>query len=72
MTIKVTETSCVSVFVLYIADDDSARILTLVRARKALVRSHLACTTPSAPCDLIVSMALKLSTSVALRSALAL
>ena len=70
--ITATDTPCVSVAVLYMADDDSARIFTLVRARNALARSHFACTTLSAPCALMVSMAPRLSTSVALRIALAL
>ena len=42
---------------------------TLVRARKALARSQRACITPSAPCDLMVSMPVRLSISVALRCA---
>ena len=48
-----------------------ARIFTPVRARNTLLRSHLACTTLSAPCDLMVSMPVRLSISVALRIALA-
>ncbi len=53
----------------YIAADDSARIFTLVCARKALARSQRACTTLSAPWVLLVSMPVRLSTSVALRCA---
>ena len=55
----------------YMAPRRQARMRTLVRARKVLTRSQRAWITPSAPCVLIVSMPVRLSTSVALRCALA-
>jgi hypothetical protein len=66
-----TATSWVSVLVAYIAPEDRPRILTLVPARNRLARSHFDWMTLSAPCDLMVSMADRLSISVALRCALA-
>ena len=54
-----------------VADDDSARMRTLMRERKTLARSQRAWITPSAPSDLMVSMPVRLSISVALRCAAA-
>ena len=69
--ITATVANCVSVLAAYIAPDDRPRMRTLMRARKVLTRSQRAWITPSAPCVLMVSMPARLSTSVALRCALA-
>ena len=69
ITMMATLDSWVRKLVPYIADDDSARIFTFVSARNALARSQRAWITPSAPCDLMVSMPVRLSIRVALRSA---
>ena len=71
MTTIETLAICVSQDVPYIAEDDSERIRTWVRARNRLARSHLAWIALSAPCDLIVSRPARLSINVALRCAAA-
>ena len=71
ITIIDTDTSCISEPVVYVAPEDNPRIFTLVLARNTLARSHFDWITLSAPCDLMVSMADRLSISVALRCALA-
>ena len=67
--IVITLHNCVSHAVPVDADAESARMRTLVRARKVLARSHLAWIAPSAPWALMVSMPVRLSISVALRCA---
>ena len=69
--IKAMLTTCVTIIAPLVALEESRRIWALVRARKAEVRSHLFCTTPSAPWVLMVSSEVRLSTSDALRSAAA-
>jgi hypothetical protein len=62
-------TSCEIVEAPFMAEADNRRRRALVRARNAAVLSHLACIRPSAPLALMVSSAVRLSISVALRKA---
>ena len=69
MTTIATVTPWVRKLVPYIADADRPRIFTPVLARNRLARSHLPWTTLSAAWDLMVSMPVNASISVALRIA---
>ncbi len=64
-----TDTSWVSVMVVYMAEDDRARMRTLRADRYWLARSQRDWMRLSAPCALMVSMPVRLSTRVALRCA---
>ena len=68
MTTTTLINCCASIAPL-LAAAERKRIWLLIRETKATDFSHFDCITPSAPCVLMVSRALRLSTSVALRKA---